>query len=448
MKAATILWLLLAALAVCPGCSGSGDDDDGTGDTDSDSDGDTDADTDTDADADSDSDADADADADSDSDTDVGSLHGTVLAPSEVFPIPGALVYLTQGDGSDIPDEVFCYECEDMSGKKWTLSNADGTWSIEDVPPGPWNIVTRKGFFQRQRQIVVTGTDVQDVPVEITTLPTANSGDGLDDIPNYAVALNSWDRPHNLLAKLGIGELGSGGELVFGTENFDIYNDDVTQSGYLDSSAIYESIDTIKPYHMVFMPCTSSHLKYANPGLQSEHYINLIRFYVYSGGKFYGTCYGYDWIEQPFPDYIEFPGDDAQLLGATHSPWDGPTVIQDEEMSAWLQVVTSENPNAFQVSGAWVHAEKVYDVNDGFGIEEDDWWVKPKTWVTANAWSGCDADGCPMTVTYNFGCGKIFFSGYQVVESSSSVQIRPQEYVLLYLILEVGVCEGEYTPVE
>jgi hypothetical protein len=42
----------------------------------------------------------------------------------------------------------------------------------------------------------------------------------------------------------------------------------------------------------------------------------------------------------------------------------------------------------------------------------------------------------------------IFYSVYQVVESSSTADIRPQEYVLLYPILEVGVCEGEYTPPE
>ena len=32
--------------------------------------------------------------------------------------------------------------------------------------------------------------------------------------------------------------------------------------------------------------------------------------------------------------------------------------------------------------------------------------------------------------------------------SESSTAIMPQEYVLLYMILEVGVCEGEYIPPE
>ena len=83
----------------------------------------------------------------------VGALHGTVMAPSGEFPIPGALVYVTQGDGPEIPDSIYCYECEDMTGKNWALSAADGTWSIPDIPVGDWNIVTRKGFFQRQRAV-------------------------------------------------------------------------------------------------------------------------------------------------------------------------------------------------------------------------------------------------------------------------------------------------------
>ena len=105
------------------------------------------------------SDGDADTDGDSDSDTGAaitGAMQGVALAPSGAFPIPGALIYLTKGDGPDIPDSIFCYDCEDMTGKKWTLSNSDGTWALADVPVGDWNIVVRKGFFQRQRAVSVS----------------------------------------------------------------------------------------------------------------------------------------------------------------------------------------------------------------------------------------------------------------------------------------------------
>ena len=70
--------------------------------------------------------------------------------------------------------------------------------------------------------------------------------------------------------------------------------------------------------------------------------------------------------------------------------------------------------------------------------------VIPTTWVTDVA----GQNGHPLTITYNYDCGKVFYSAYQVVEYSTSTQIRAQEWVLIYLFFEVGVCEGDYVPPE
>jgi hypothetical protein len=446
----TILFSILAAIVVATGfgCEGADDPNFSNGNSDGDSDGD--------ADGDTDGDADADADGDTDIPNGSGTIHGTVMAPSLTFPIPGALVYLTsQGieginASNPIPNQIFCYECDDMTGKKWTLSNPDGTFTLNNVPAGTWRLVTRKGYFRRIREITIGEGEVQDVPLQNTALPQESTTDGADTIASYAVALNSWDRPQDLLSKLGIAQLGGDGSIVFGTENFDVFSDDMTQAGYPDSSGIYTSAATMAQYHMIFMPCTSSHLEYSV--LANDAKKQQIREYVAAGGKIYGSCYAYDWIEQPFPAMIEFPGNDASMGVATVSSYNTDTTIADQQMRDWLAVVSpAENPDAFWVTGAWVYAEYTENVDNGMGLDEDNGWVIPKVWVWDNSpnmgWN-CQGGKCPMTVTYNFGCGKVFFSAYQVVESSSSVQIRPQEYVLLYLILEVGVCEGEYVPPE
>jgi hypothetical protein len=398
-----------------------------------------------DSDADGDGDADGDTDADSDSDGDpgiFGNLSGTVMAPSGTFPIPEALVYITSGDGSEIPDGIFCYECEDMTGKKWTLSGPDGKWTIEQVPAGTHNIVTRKGFFQRQRQLVVTGDENQDVPMEYTTLPPEASGDGLDQIPNYAVLLNWYDRSEDLLAKLGMAELGGDGHIQFGTESFDVYNDGESGSSALGpSSMVFESEESLHHYHMVFFPCICNTL---GTSFVQSHVAEL-RDYVAGGGKLYGSCYASQWAEFPFPEYIEFMGDDSTYVVGSAGHYDTHGSITSDMMRDWLAVVTpTEDLDNYPFTGAWIKMDNTNDVDDGMGLEEDDGWVKPVTWVTDNV----QYPGSPMTVTYNFGCGKVFYSVYQVVESSSSTMIRPQEYVLLYLILEVGVCEGEYIPPE
>jgi len=422
--------LLLVGSAGCEGASAPG--------SGSDSDADGDGDTDTDADADSDSDSDGDTDP-PEGYTD---LSGTVWAPSETFPIPGALVYITDGNGSEIPDSVFCYDCEDMTGKKWTLSDAAGHWTLDDVPAGTHNIVTRKGFFQRQREIVVTGAQTQDVPAELTTLPPAASGDGLDQIPNYAVLLNWYDRSEDLLSKLGIGEIGGDGHFVPGTEQFDVYNDSQTSTSSVGpSSMIFESQEYLEHYHMVFFPCICS-------TLSANNYIEMLRNYVADGGKLYGSCWASQWAEFAFPAMIEFHGSDTVYNAGDIGSYNTSAVIEDPQMRDWLSVVTpAANLDAYPFTGAWILIDGINNVDNGMGLEEDDFWVVPKNWVTDNGGLLHPA-GSPMTVTYNFGCGKIFYSVYQVVESSSTADIREQEYVLLYLILEVGVCEGEYIPPE
>jgi len=46
----------------------------------------------------------------------------------------------------------------------------------------------------------------------------------------------------------------------------------------------------------------------------------------------------------------------------------------------------------------------------------------------------------PMTVTYEpVGCGRVLFSTYHTTDSVH-VGLVPQERVLLYLIMEIGVC--------
>jgi len=436
---ARIALLLLLAAWGAPACDAAG----GGGGSGSDADGD--GDTDADADSDSDSDTDTDADSDSDSDSDYfGNLAGRVMAPSGEFPISGALVYLTTGNGSEIPDEVFCYECEDMTGKKWTLSGPDGEWVIEDVPAGTYNIVTRKGFFQRQREIVTTGEDVQDVPAEYTTLPGQNSDDGLDQIPNYAVLMAYPDHAHDLLAKLGMGEHDTSGQLVLGTESFDCFNDYmINHVGYPSSSELFAGEDPLLHYHMVFFPCFATQLGFDFIDGETD----LLREYVAAGGKTYNTCCANYWNEYPFEEYIDYNGDDAGYwsLGIGRVGLYNTTgQIVDPDMGAWLAEVASVDPDAVPFANGYIKIDALVSVDDGMGLEEDDGWVVPKAWVLDQS----SYPGSPLTVTFNFGCGKVFYSVYETSSSSMSSSLTPQEYVLLYMILEVGVCEGEYIPPE
>jgi hypothetical protein len=112
-------------------------------------------------------------------------------------------------------------------------------------------------------------------------------------------------------------------------------------------------------------------------------------------------------------------------------------------MAAWLEVVTTESPSLFPFTDGYVKIDAIVDVYDGHGLEEDDYWVKPKAWVVDNG----AYPGSPLIVTYAWECGKIFYSVYETSHLEVTT-FTPQEFVLLYVILEVGVCEGEYIPPE
>jgi hypothetical protein len=424
-----------------PGGDGDSDSD---SDTDADTDADTDTDTDTDADSDTDTDVDGDSDSDSDSDTDTdsdspdgltGSLNGVVMAPSGVFPISGALVYLSKTEPPAIPQTVYEYECDDMNGKHWTLSNPDGTWAIKDAPIGDWKIVTRKGNFRRVRDVVVEETKDIAVPQDYTTLPGA-PGTG-DSIPRFAVFITYPDLIYNLLAKFGMGTVNGQGELQFGTESFFPFSDDVSKPGYPSSQALFNTQDSVNQYHMLFFPCSSD----ARTVSFVKNQVPKIQSFVSAGGKIYNSCCTALWTEAAFPQYIDFMGNEAlnsfDIGRATSTDYKTQGRVEDSDLAAWITAsAPALNPASINFVNGYVKIDGTVEVADGHGPEDDNGVVKPYTWVTdiqkfANS---------PLMVTYPYDAGKVFYSVYET--SSTNMNITPQEAILLYVILEVGVCDN------
>ena len=68
----------------------------------------------------------------------------------------------------------------------------------------------------------------------------------------------------------------------------------------------------------------------------------------------------------------------------------------------------------------------------------------PYTWVEGNFILD-PGRTLPLTVTFPYESGKVLFSTYHTVGDGSGSSghdgIYPQEYVLLYLIMEIGVCQ-------
>lgn len=86
-------------------------------------------------------------------------------------------------------------------------------------------------------------------------------------------------------------------------------------------------------------------------------------------------------------------------------------------------------------------------VNDGMGGEVD---VGHKVWIEGpgtETWGVPPPESkSPLTITGEYGCGRILFTAYHTVESGGYVGLTPQELILMYLILEIGVCQTPYAP--
>lgn len=354
-------------------------------------------------------------------------ISGKVMAPNGKFPISGALVYLAEENPPEIPSGAFHYECDEMAGTPYTLSLADGTWTIPEAPYGKWKLITRKGNFRRVRDIEIKeGTD-PIVPQELTTLPGKNNDDGTDRVPSFAVVKTEPDVVHLLLGKFGMATIGGNQKLVPGTESFAIFDDSNKSSGPNSWSYLLKNTATLSKYHMVFLPCYFLGDSDETFSLHAPH----IRAYVAAGGRIYNTCMANPWTETAFPKYIRYSLRDV---------YDTKGTINDAGLLAWMNVVSPSSLPKVPITDSWVMIDRLSNVNDGHGLPSDNGVVKPFTWVTDIS----RYPNKPMMVTYNYDFGKVFYSVYQT--SNGSPTITPQEYILLYVILEVGVCSNPPPP--
>ena len=325
---------------------------------------------------------------------------------------------------------------------------ADGTFAVE-VLPGTYRLVTQKGQFRRIRDITVPETGPAEIDEDHTTLPSRNAPD--DTIPHIALvwALEGGDHIEDVLAKMQMGTVGSDDRLVRGSEQFDIYN----ITGYPPNTELLENLDRMLQYHILFFPCTiwggglDEQLNDPTGPLSDPAVLANLRAYANAGGKIYATDMMYDIFEQPMPDYLDMCGDDASLNDAdqtawadmrTASGWTSHGRSVDADLSAWLDANVADHSNIdFLENFVWIEAW--YDTPDPDPAGP----VPPKIWVEGDLILE-PSRTLPLTVTWPYGAGKVLFSTYHTVGEGGHAGIYPQEYVLIYLIMEIGVCQDPF----
>ena len=379
-------------------------------------------------------------------DTDA-TLTGIVYAPNMELPISGALVYVTDGPVEAIPDGVYCDTCVDLGcTTPFTLTGPDGSFALNTVSGPGQKLVIHKGQFLR----VVENFDVN--PGQTAVDPNQSNLPGLWNpaagmwIPRIAVYETNPDKVFNVLAKFGLGQTDGNGNLVNGTEQFALISD-------TDEGAFMDNLAQMSQYHIVFVPCASTKYWGIAPTVPPARAQN-IRDYVEAGGKWYATDHSNEYIKEPFPNYQDFhnPG-----MPDIQPAYQSISIVVDTDLLAWLQAlppalkdIGGGNPTlnmlpAITTMLNYSGIEAVHDVivqND----EGEDVNVGHHSWVEGPCGSCSDPNvQRPMAISGQYGCGRMMYSTF---ENSSTAHpgLNPQELVLLYMILEIGVCFGEPPP--
>lgn len=339
-------------------------------------------------------------------------IKGTVFAPNGDLPMANTLVYLTREEPAPIPEGIRCDECVGLPEDMFAFSNADGTfeWATQ-LPSADYWVVVQKGQFRRVRKITVDKAGEIALEKEMTTLPGRRNAAKGDDVPKMAILKGTSYHDHidETLSKLGIEDV----------ESID------------DGRKLLENPAELAKYNVVFIPCGEKDApQIAKPAVKQN-----IKDYVAAGGRFYVTDWSYEYVRQPFPNFLAWEGETSTLGSGTISLWKGPAKASDQGLGDWLSATGDAK---FDVEGNWTEVKQVRTLQgpgpDGTPVE-----ITPRVWVTATRPGSVSR---PTTVSFEHQCGRVLFSTYHT-ESNFGTTLHAQEKALFYVLLEVGVCIGE-----
>jgi hypothetical protein len=373
------------------------------------------------------------------------SLTGQVVAPDGSTPLAGATVYLPGAGSSslslqqtgncDLPSESYsAYACTDSSGQFALDAEASA---------GEVTLKVFKGSFNFSVVVKVRSATTN---VGAITTPSDPAQGGA----RIAVVTGLYDEIENLLAKLGFGEVDEYGVLKLGSETFDLYDGGTgLPDGHADFAALFADADgdssaDIHGYDIVFVNCGADEaLLWESDGVTPNAATrNELRTFVEQGGTLYATDLAYDYVEQVFPEFIDFYRSDTTADSEPEEPFAAERGVSDIEVDAeildstlasWLANVTCGGSSCLQPNGT-VH---VAGFLSGWAVMDG-----AHTGTNVKLWAEGDVSTLdetnvrkPLTASFDLGAGQVIFSSYHT-EHTFSTEVSPQERILQFLVFE------------
>jgi hypothetical protein len=355
----------------------------------------------------------------------IGEVTGNVLAPEGTIPISGALVYLTREAPAEIPSGTYCDKCVQLSSYAFTYSDAHGFFRLPVYEEGDQYMVTQKGQFRRVRHVTVHAGSQAGKPDD-ARLPGKNDAANGDTIPKMKVMQANWDSIANSLRKLGITEY------------------DGPPTGFTVDHTL-DDITVASKYHIIFIPCagqttdpSTSNVACSGIYAPSSGSKGVVKDFIQRGGKLYVTDWSYEYVNQTWPGFLSFTGDDPKVIGSacTTGDYSGPARFDDPSLKAWMDAIGEQN----------AQLQKNYVGVDGTtaqpGLDENG---QPVT-ITPKVWASTLVGGAARIATVSFQdkCGRVMYSTYHAegTDNGGSNTLLAQEKALFHILLEVSACVG------
>ena len=383
-----------------------------------------------------------------------GLITGRVVTPDHKIPITGATVWIQSSDGSSQGISSLSSDCDrpPENYKAFACTGPDGSFELR-TKGGLTGLITlkiKKDNLMRTMEIKLNAYDLDLGRVYLVK-------DLAGGTPKMAVVTGKDDEIEDVLAKLGFGDTDRFGNLILGTEKFDLYdgNDSLDDNTYPNFGDLFSdrngnSKPDINEYDIVFINCRTEYENF----LSDPNKVKIIREYVKNGGRLYVTDYSYDFVEQVFPEFIDFylsdstPEADPEVRDEAEKgysvPIDSKMNVKDDKLKEWLKDVNCVNVanksiDCVEPSTGEVHVE-------GFSF----WWAvingahpsnasKVKIWTEALAQFWSESRGQvkkgtkPLTISFSYGSGQVIFSSYHARYGSAS-RFLPQERIFQYLV--------------
>jgi len=428
-------------------------------------------------------------------------VSGVIVAPDGNTPIPNALVYVPSSPTMNLTSSSIrsltetiesnmnmadCSTTDTSNFAAFTCTAEDGSFTLSniDVVQGRVDLNIQKGKWLTEMSIAVTSDFAVMGNISTNTL---NLGTTL----KIAVVRGSFDHMESVLMKLfGVPSTTAVSDIT----QFDFYEDNaLNPSNSRSTLDLFVDSDNngqadIFNYDLVILNCGNGQM---NRIISDSSKVDILRDFVNSGGNLYATDWAYDFIEQTFPEFIDFYGSDTtaenspENVGVAHaSSIDTNATVLDANMRTWLSSVTckvcaapaicdfdfaaffTSNPNATpeEFSAAMFAAcpdlenpdctsgNACIDANNKIPVQNISGTVvinsshagqssNVKTWVEGVYDGISNSSVLPFTMTFPYGAGNVLYTSFHTTHSGSGpsgyTELVAQERILQYFLFEM-----------